>query len=42
VINMGKKLNDAALQEAAEAAKTTNKQNKAAKERKESLGKRKK
>ena len=39
---MGKKLNDAALQEAAEAAKTTNKQNKAAKDRKESLGKRKK
>jgi hypothetical protein len=39
---MGKKLNDAALQEAAEAAKTTRKQNKAAKERKESLGNRKK
>ena len=39
---MSKKSNDAALQEAVEAAKITNKQNKAVKERKESQGKRRK
>jgi hypothetical protein len=39
---MSRKSNDTALQEAVEAAKVTNKQNKAAKERKESQGKRRK
>ena len=39
---MSKKLNDSALQESVEAAKTTSKNKKATKERKESLSKRRK
>jgi hypothetical protein len=39
---MSKKVNDSALQESVEAAKVSNKNKKAAKERKESLGERRK
>lgn len=42
VIEMSKKVNDSALQESVEAAKVSNKNKKAAKERKESLGERRK
>jgi hypothetical protein len=42
VVDMGKKLNDAALQESVETAKKTSKNKKAVKEIKESLSKKRK